>query len=149
FREGEFRGNLVGGDAERVQATGDVAGFKDDDVVAFLPQFVCASEAGRTGTDDGDPLAAGRVRLEETHLLGGRRVAGMALQTADLDRRLHQQVVDASAFAKDFRGTGPGATASQDVRFKNCFGRPEGVLVQELSDEFGDVDVRRAGPRTR
>src|SRR5437763_21708 len=42
---------------------------------------------------------------------------------------------------------GAGATAAEDVRFEDGPGGPKLVAVEDLADESGDVDVRRAGPR--
>jgi hypothetical protein len=51
---------------------------------------------------------------------------------------------DAGAFAKDIYGTGAGAAGTEDVGFKDGFGRAFEVIGGDLLDEFWDVDVRRA-----
>src|SRR5262245_65207034 len=57
FREGELSRDLVGGDAQRVQPPGHVAGLEDHDIVAELAQLVGTRQPGRSGADDGDTLA--------------------------------------------------------------------------------------------
>ena len=100
-----------------------------------------------TGTDDRDFLAGVRTGLKKIYALVARSVTGISLQTADFDRLLEQGVVHAGAFAKDFRRTGPRAGAAKDIRIENRFGGTHRVLVHDLADEAGNVDVGRTRAR--
>src|SRR5437879_3747676 len=97
-----------------------------------------AAQSGWPRADDRDLLASRRAGLEEANSLRGRGVTGMALEPADLHRRLHEQVIDAGPFTQHFGGAGPGATAAKDVGLEDGFGRSKVVLVQNLADELGD-----------
>src|SRR5437870_1808818 len=108
-----------------------------------------AAQAGGTGADHGYLLACWQTRLEKAYIPARGGVTGVPLQPADLNRRLHQHVIHTGAFAEYLRRACPGTTAAQDIRFQNRPGGPEVVLVENLANEFRDVDMRRAGARAR
>ena len=58
-------------------------------------------------------------------------------------------LIDAGPFAEHLGRAGAGAAAAEDVGVEDRPGRPEVVAVEDLADELGDVDVRRAGPGAR
>src|SRR5262249_13968139 len=143
FGEGKRRRYLVGGNAEGVEATGHVACLEDDDVVATFAQFVGARQASGAGADDRDLLAGRRARPEEAGAAGGRAVRGVALQPADRDRRPQPGVLDARPLAQHLGWAGAGTAAAEDVRLQDRARGAAVVLVQDLADEPGHVDVRR------
>ena len=73
------------------------------------------------------------------------RMAGVPLEPAGVHRRPHQDVIDAGAFVQDFRRARPRATAAENVGVEDRLGRPDRVLVQDLPNELGNVDVRGTG----
>ncbi len=148
LRQGELRRDLVSGDTQRVQATRHITGLEDHDVMAFLPQLVSTTQAGRPGADDGYLLAGRRAGLEKPDVLHGGRIAGVTLQPPDLHRRLHQQAIHACPFAQNLGGASAGTTAAEDVGLQDRACGAEVVFVQDLPNEFGDIDVRGAGAGT-
>src|SRR5262249_6566148 len=76
-------------------------------------------------------------------LRGG--VTGMPLEPADRHRGFDYQVVHARPFTQDLGGASAGAAAAEDVGLQDRLGGADGVLVQELADELGNINVGRAG----
>ena len=148
--EGELGRDLVGGDAERVEAAGHVARLEDDHVVSEPSQLVGAAQPGRARADHGHPLARRRARPRRTR----RPCAAAASQANRWSRPIWtgafiSSVIDARPFAEDLGRAGAGATAAEDVGVEDRPGRADLVAMQDLADEPGDVDVRRAGPGAR
>ena len=58
-------------------------------------------------------------------------------------------VAHAGLLAKDFRRTDPGATAAEDVRREDFLRRALYVVLMDIADERGNVDVARTGIHAR
>ena len=147
--QGELGRDLVGGDAERIEAAGQVAGLEDDDVVPEPAQLVGAAQPGRSRADHGHPLARGRAGLEEPDAPVRRGVAGEPLEPADLHRRLRSASDRRRPPRRGPRSGRRGAAPAEDVGLEDRPGRADLVAVEDLADEPRDVDVRRAGPGAR
>ncbi|MNI55405.1 hypothetical protein D3C73_1103550 [compost metagenome] len=73
-------------------------------------------------------------------------VHGVALQQADHDRRAFVGVVaHAGLLAKDFRRAHPGATAAEDVGREDFLRGALHVVLRNVADERGNVDLARTG----
>ncbi len=144
--KGKLGRDLVRGNAEGVESARKTSCFVDDDVVPQSPQLMGAAQAGWPRADDGHALAGGRSGEESRSISLFGNVAGMALEPADLNGRLHQHMIDAGAFAQHFGGASTGAASAKDIGVKDREGGADLVAMQDLPDEPGNVDVRRAGP---
>ena len=75
-----------------------------------------------------------------------RVVDGIALQRADQHGRAFLRVVThAGLLAQNLGGADAGAAAAEDIRRENLLGRALNVLVADIADERGDVDLAGAG----
>lgn len=103
-----------------------------------------AGQTGGAGTDHGNPFAGGGGALERM-FAEVCIVDGVALQQADQHRCAFVSVVThAGLLAEDFGWTHPCATAAEDVRREN-FRRGTGdVVLVNIADERGDIDLARA-----
>ena len=139
--QSECRRNLVGGDAKRVETAGDIARLEHDRLVAQLAKLVRTAQAGRAGADQRDAFAGRIARPEELDSVGRRCVGRMTLQPATLNRRLEMRVSHAGTFAEHFHRTGAGTAPAEDVGAEDRAGCPDVVLIRDLSDEQGHVDM--------
>jgi hypothetical protein len=142
FGEGEF----VLGDAVRVESAGEWASVVDGGSDATTAELGGTGERRGASADEGNGEAGvGAGGERQRRATGVESVHSEALQAADFDGLLVVAMHDAGAFAKDIYGTGAGAAGTEDVRFKDGFGRTFEVIRGDLLDEFWDVDVRWAG----
>jgi len=99
---------------------------------------VTRAHHGNMAASAGGPLEGVAIEL---HVIGS-----VTLEQSNQYRlALGVVVTHAAAFAKDFRGAHPGAAAAEDIGFQNGFCCAINVVVTDLADEAGNVDVRRAG----
>jgi hypothetical protein len=68
----------------------------------------------------------------------------MALKPADLHGRFQQDLVDAGSFAEHFGRAGAGAAPAEDIGLENGLCRGELIVMKDLADEPGDIDMRGA-----
>ena len=136
--------HFIGGDAVFVEAAGLFARVEHGDVVPAQRQRVRAGEPRRPGADHRDffPRRGGAgERVALAHL----PVGGDALQRADADRRTAFGHAHAGPFAQNFGGAHAGATAAENIRVQDFFGRTGQIAGGDAADEAGDVDIGRAG----
>ena len=80
----------------------------------------------------------------DDHRREAEECIAMALQSADLDRLPRPQRIHAGAFAQNFGWTSASTATAKDIRLEYGPGRAEFILVQNLANEFGNIDVCRA-----
>ncbi len=121
---------LVERDPIFVEATGLGMGIKDGDGMAVHAEPMGAGEAGRAGADDRHLLAGLGAAAEELRALPHRRIGGVALQHADLDRLAFRRLAHAGFFAQLLGRADAGAHAAQDVLLENGLAAPSGLSVK-------------------
>ncbi|MNJ39864.1 hypothetical protein D3C77_347460 [compost metagenome] len=141
---GEVIDHLVLGDSILVQTTGLGPGFEDHHIVAVPGQAMGTGQTGRPGADHGNALAGAGGALEGVLFELGM-VQGIALQQADQYRgALLVMVAHARLLTEDFGRADPRATAAEDVGREDFFRRTLDVLLVDVADERGNVDVAGA-----
>ncbi|MNS93188.1 hypothetical protein D3C72_1273460 [compost metagenome] len=117
--------------------------------MAVPGQAVGTGQASRPGTDHGDALAAAGRALERVRGELGV-VQGIALQQADQHRcAFLVMIAYAGLLAEDFGRADPRATAAEDVGREDFFRSTLNVLLVNVADERGNVDVTGTGVDAR
>ena len=131
------------GDTVHQHAAGEVERFKNGDVVALLGKVARAGETAGAGADDRDLVAVGNG------LCGGLLdvcvvpVGNKALEAADADR-LALDAADALRFALRLLRAHTAADGRQRRGLVDDLIGALVVLLGDLLDEFGDLDLHRA-----
>ena len=144
----ELVDRLVGGDAIFVQATCLGVGIMDNNLVPLHRKPVRAGKAGRASPDDRNALSGiGGARKILRAVLHGV-VRCMALQQTDLHRLALGRLTDTGLFTQCFGRADPGTHSTQNILVEDGAGRTVEISGGNLTNEFGDIDRRRAGGHT-
>ncbi|MNJ44476.1 hypothetical protein D3C77_395300 [compost metagenome] len=141
---GEVVDHLVLGNAVLVQASGLGPGLEDHHVMAVPGQAMGTGQTGRPGADHGNTLAgSGRALERMCGKLGV--IQGIALQLADQHRgTLLVMVTHAGLLAEDFGRADPCTAAAEDIGLENFLRCALDVLLVNVADKRGNVDIAGA-----